>query len=264
MSNLTEIFEDTLFRYRSNKVLADSIKKSLDGQRIIPEDEVLEDTSGFAGRGRVCVTANRTMEAARGYPDQRVCVLNFASARNPGGGVVKGATAQEECLCRISTLYPCLNSRDTRERFYIPHGKLDALYNADMIYTPGVTVFKSDTGSPVMLSDKDWHQADVITCAAPNIKRYKGRIKESELQRIFESRLERVMLSAASWGCEVLILGAFGCGAFGNSPRTVATASYKMVEKYRNCFDMMEFAVYCPPGNMENYRVFNSILRRWC
>lgn len=89
--------------------MADSIQKSLREQKIILEGNVLDFTFDSASQGKVQVTKNRTMEAAKGYPNKKVCVLNFASACNPGGGVTKGAHAREECLCRISTLYPCLN-----------------------------------------------------------------------------------------------------------------------------------------------------------
>ncbi len=262
MSSLVAVFEDTLSKCRGNQVLSDSIQKSLREQRIILEDEALKCASDFASRGKVKVTKNRTMEAAQGYSDKKICILNFASARNPGGGVTKGAQAQEECLCRISTLYPCLSVSKNMDRFYKPHQQLDSLYNSDMIYTPGVTVFKSDSASPITLDQRDWLNVDVVTCAAPNISRYKGRLKSSDIQKIFEERFERVILAALGYCCEVLVLGAFGCGAFGNSPSVVAAAAYKVMEKYRYCFETVEFAIYCKPGDESNYRVFRAGLGR--
>lgn len=75
-----------------------------------------------------------------------MCVLNFASATNPGGGVVKGSSAQEEAICRCSTLYPNLKAERAWEKFYAPHRRArDPLHNDDCIYTPGVMVFKADT-----------------------------------------------------------------------------------------------------------------------
>lgn len=262
MSDLVKIFEDTRKQCKSNKVLIDSVKSSLSAQRLVMESENLPDMDENHHAGKVYVTKNRTMQAAQGYPDKRVCVLNFASACNPGGGVVSGATAQEECLCRISTLYPCLNTKYNRDNFYMPHRSLDSLYNADMIYTPDVTVFKTDTKSPVMLESAEWFHVDVITCAAPNLKRYKGRIKNAEIQAVFQERLERIIRLALNYNCEVLILGAFGCGAFGNSPSTVALASYKVLEKYRYCFDTIEFAIYCSDRDTGNYDAFKFIERR--
>lgn len=98
-------------------------------------------------------------------------------------------------------------------------------------------MFKSDTASPVMLDERDWFHVDVVTCAAPNISRCKGRPKGSDVQKIFEKRFERVILAALGYCCGVLVLGAFGCGAFGNSPSVVAAAAYKGMEKYRYCFE---------------------------
>ena len=261
---LTDIFRDTMYLCSSRKELKEDIQRSLANQSFIGEEEKLDLEAKPTKSGNVKVTMNRTLKAAGEYRGKRVCVLNFASARNPGGGVAKGASAQEECLCRISTLYPCLSTGAMKAKFYAPHQYLDALYNDDMIYTPDITVFKSDTGTPGMLDDRDWYGVDVISCAAPNKRGYRGRIKESQLQEIFERRLERVALLAASKGCEVLILGAFGCGAFGNNPQTVAAASYKLVEKYRTFFDTIEFAVYCSPRDTSNYKTFQAVLKKWC
>lgn len=101
MSSLVEVFEDTLFQCRNDKTLSDSIEKSLAEQRIILEGESLECTLDLTSLGRVLVTKNRTMQAAQGYPDKKVCVLNFASACNPGGGVIKGRQPRKSA-CAVS------------------------------------------------------------------------------------------------------------------------------------------------------------------
>ena len=117
------------------------------------------------------------MEAASyyAYNNKRVCVLNFASATNPGGGVTKGSSAQEEAICRVSTLYPCLNERRIMKSFYYPHRDAhDSLHNDDAVYTPGVVVFKSDTSYPVLLDREKWFNVNVITSAAPNLRKNPG------------------------------------------------------------------------------------------
>ena len=92
MGNLVEVFEDTLSKCRGNQILADSIQKSLRGQKLILEDDVLNFTSDSASQGKVRVTKSRTMEAAKGYPNKKVCVLNFASACNQGGACPGGVS----------------------------------------------------------------------------------------------------------------------------------------------------------------------------
>jgi uncharacterized protein (TIGR02452 family) len=108
------IFKDTEKLCRTNGKLAASLKKSVAGQKVILEDDELVLSDADRGRfgetpAKVVVSAKRTFEAASVYKDTKVAVLNFASASNPGGGVVRGANAQEECLCRCSDLYFCLN-----------------------------------------------------------------------------------------------------------------------------------------------------------
>lgn len=219
----------------------------------------------------------RTLEAASAYLGQRVCVLNFASATNPGGGVTRGSSAQEECLCRCSTLYPCINEPQIRDGFHYRHrrllksGDMDALYNDDCIFTPGVMVLKSDTALPRLLPEQEWFRVDVITCAAPNLWEVPGnamnpgsysravRITEPALAALHEKRANRILDIAKAHHAEVVILGAFGCGAFRNPPAVVAAGIRKAVERHRMDFRTIEFAVYCPPGDSGNYDAFSRM-----
>ena len=118
----------------------------------------------------------RSLEAAKGYSDQKVCVLNFASSSNPGGGGENGSNDQEEAICRCSTLFPCISDDKIVNQFHKKHqaelkaGQMTALYNDDCIYTPDVLVFKTDTAHPKLMPEKDWYQIDVISCEAPNLR----------------------------------------------------------------------------------------------
>lgn len=222
---------------------------------------------------RIVVSRKRTYEAAAYYKGQHVAVHNFASAVNPGGGVVYGASAQEECLCRCSNLYSCLNTPDMWGMFYTPHrAAKDPIHNDDIIYTPGIVVFKTDTDLPELMEQKDWYKADVITCAAPNLREIPGNIYNCEngasaagvnnydLQIIHEKRLRRILDSAVMNHADTVILGAFGCGAFRNDPHAVASAAANVLSDYIYAFENIEFAVYCRPNDDFNYRVFNSVL----
>ena len=158
-------------------------------------------------------------------------------------------------------------------QFYQPHRKAgDPLYNDDLLYTPGVVIFKTDTSAPERMEEKDWYQVDIITCAAPNLRKKPSnamnpsagnapvKISEKALYELQMQRLERVFQAAASNGAEVLILGAFGCGAFCNPPRIVARAFRSVQEKYAFYFETIEYAVFCGRNDTQNYDTFNQAL----
>ena len=224
---------------------------------------------------RIVLSPKRTLEAAApyAYAGKKVCVLNFASATNPGGGVIKGSSAQEEAICRCSTLYPNLKAERVWEKFYAPHRRArDPLHNDDCIYTPGVVVFKSDVDYPQLLPEEKWYPVNVLTCAAPNLRERPSNemnagdgdaavhISREDLQALHEKRMRRVLEIAWRKGNEVVILGAFGCGAFRNPPAVVAQAMKTVVQEYRMNFEIIEFAVYCGAQCDTNYRVFQQIL----
>jgi uncharacterized protein (TIGR02452 family) len=184
---------------------------------------------------------------------------------NPGGGVKHGASAQEECLCRCSTLYYSLNSRQSWDKFYTPHrqGNLSGLHNDDIIYTPSVKVFKSDIDFPEILSEDKWYNVNVITCAAPDLNSCHEdgqNVSSAELTAIHQRRFRRILDTALINGNEAVILGAFGCGAFGNPPQAAASAAKSVIADYLHAFCFIEFAVYCTPKHIENYEIFKKVL----
>lgn len=271
------IFEDTQRLYETNPRLRDAVSRSLAQQKLITERMKHPCHSGerrYEERAEIVVSRRRSFAAAMRYAGKRVCVLNFASATNPGGGVTRGSSAQEECLCRCSTLFTTLDSSEMWRGFYTPHRRArDPLHNDDCIYTPGVVVFKSDTNEPRQQPERMWYTVDVLTCAAPNLRERPGNdrnpgnddrpidISSDELLRLHEKRLRRVADIAVENGAEVLILGAFGCGAFRNPPEVVAQAMKTVVEEYGYCFKTIEMAVYCSPRDDTNYRVFFDVFR---
>ena len=148
------VFEDTVSVCEKSSRLIESIKTSRKTQIFIGEGEPLSDASKtprFEKEAEIIISKKRTFEAAQDYAKlgEKVAVLNFASSTNPGGGVVNGAGAQEECLCRISTLYFTLDTDENWKRFYNPHRKARTpLHNDDILYSKNITVFKSDPTSP--------------------------------------------------------------------------------------------------------------------
>lgn len=262
-----QIFEDTMKMCKSHPTLIPAIRRSTEKQVYIPEAEIIPCVPPlFAEPTQIVVSKKRTFEAAMCYPEQAVCVLNFASWTNPGGGVTRGSTAQEEALCRCSTLYCNLVSRDMWTAFYGPHRQRnDPFYNSDCIYTPDVVIFKTDTPFPETMTPKKWRKVNVISCAAPNLRRRREQntgpqISANELRQLHIKRMRRILDIAAAKGNEVVVLGAFGCGAFMNPPEIVATALQQVANEYKNHFKVIEFAVYCPPGDDRNYQVFRQVI----
>ncbi|MBO5716408.1 MAG: TIGR02452 family protein [Clostridia bacterium] len=267
-----EIFRNTEQRYTSDSTLIKAIQKSTEAQVFISEREsVVVHLPHKVEKAKVIVSGKRSLEAAESYAKQgkKVCVLNFASATNPGGGVVNGSSAQEECICRCTTLYPCLNTNQMWNVFYSPHRKAaNPLYNNDCIYTPDVCVFKIDTNFPEPLASKDWWNVNIITCAAPNLRERPSnamnphagdraaKITPTELEKLLAERIRRIFEIAASNRNEVLILGAFGCGAFKNPPQIVAKVFNAVMQDYLCYFDTIEYAVYHTEREVGNYDAF--------
>jgi uncharacterized protein (TIGR02452 family) len=155
-----------------------------------------------------------TLSAARRL--ENPVALNFASAKNPGGGFLSGATAQEESLARASGLYACI--RD--DPMYAHHRMGDAIYTSWAIYSPAVPVFRDDDGR---LLDRPWTCA-FLTAPAVNAKVVLERdpSRGPEIRAAMEERIDRVLRIAAVHGHESIVLGAWGCGVFGNDPGEIA------------------------------------------
>lgn len=261
------IFEDTRRTYQTDLELAAAIRASNHMQEVILESDKLTPVPPrYVEPAEIIVSRKRSFEAAQGYPVYPTCVLNFASATNPGGGVLWGSTAQEECLCRCSTLYANLTDRKVGKPFYDAHrAQNNQLYNDDCIYTPDVVVFKTDVREPELMHRNDWWKVNMITCAAPNLRPDRNgnmhvSISDQELYNLHVKRIRRILNIAAVKENAVVILGAYGCGAFRNPPGIVASAMRQVVKEFRYHFRVIEFAVYCSPRDEQNYQVFQNIL----
>lgn len=146
-------------------------------------------------------------------------------------------------------------------------------YTDACIYAPGVLVIKTDTNSPQRLPADKIYPVDVITCAAPNLRPQPNnpmnpgrdkpvRLTREQIRTLHLQRARKILSVAAIHGAEVLILGAFGCGAFCNPPEIVADAFREVLPEFAYAFRTVEFAVYCSPRDDSNYRTFQSVLGR--
>ena len=282
------VFEDTMDWIRQNGTLRDAVEETKKRTVFYPASVLADggssgsadaDCAAFAKRyerTQVEVTAFRSFAAAmrekRREPEKRAAVLNFASATNPGGGVTRGSSAQEESLCRLSTLYPCLNTPELKRAYYDFHRQRhDALYTDACIYTPDILVIKTDDDRPERMEEKSWCRLDVISCAAPNLRERPSnamnpgpakpvRITPEALLPILKQRARRILSVAAENREDILILGAFGCGAFRNPPETAARAWAEVLPEFSGVFAKVHFAVYCRPDDLRNYLVFDEVM----
>lgn len=179
--------------------------------------------------------------------EENIMCLNFASAKNPGGGFLNGALAQEESLAVGSSLYA---SQMENFEFYENHRNMKScIYTDSMIYSPKVPFFRDNKGelieSPVLCS--------VITSAAVNygvVKRKEAK-KISEVPTIMRTRIEKVLALSVLHGNDTLILGAWGCGVFQNDPAVIAKLFKEVLETtFKNQFKKVVFAIY---ANNERY-----------
>ena len=273
---LAEVFRDTQAFYKENRFLKGSVDKATANAVYYPPDDYPELPESADKQGAVRVSGSKTFEAAVGlhkeFPGKKIAVLNFASATNPGGGVKTGSSAQEESLCRCSTLYPTLNQQRMWDLYYsVNRARSDPLHTDACIYSPGIVICKTDEPLPQRLPEARFLSVDVITCAAPDLRERPAnfynpdggsavRISPDGLYELHLKRAKHILHVAACNGVEVLVLGAFGCGAFHNDPNVVAKAYRAALKDYGGRFDLIEFAVYCRDRETENYDAFKRHL----
>ena len=112
----------------------------------------------------------------------------------------------------------------------------------------------------IFVNEMELVKANMLKQYAINACLAAVEITDDELLAIHEKRFSRILDIALTNNNDVVILGAFGCGAFENNTGVVATAAKNVVEKYIHAFRVIEFAVYCSPRDSHNYDVFKSVL----
>jgi uncharacterized protein (TIGR02452 family) len=211
------------------------------------------------------VVKETTLHAARRLvaeePGARVLALNFASARHPGGGFLKGSQAQEESLARASGLYACISL--FREMYDANARFPSCLYTDHMIYSPDVPVFRDDEDA---LLERP-HPLSFVTAPAVNV----GALRRNEPDKLGRvesamlARMEEVLSLAVVHGHEVLVLGAWGCGVFANDPERVAGWFHRHLAgegTFRSAFRQVVFAVLDRTEDRSMIRPFERLFGR--
>jgi uncharacterized protein (TIGR02452 family) len=244
----------------------DAIRKAVAGTRIYGPDPLWPTGVPAAVPGRTTrfeVTGESSLAAARRLlrADRPAGVLNFASARHPGGGFLNGARAQEESLCRASALYACL----LRARAYYEYHRRhrDALYSDRVIFSPLVPVFRDDRG--ILLEEP--YEVSFLTAAAPNAGVIAREMPEAlaQIPMALQARSAQVLAVAAHEGVQQLVLGAWGCGVFQNSPPDVARAFYTHLGRggaFADRFASVVFAILDPRPDSPTRAAFDDVFSR--
>jgi uncharacterized protein (TIGR02452 family) len=223
-----------------------------------PEKPPISHTVGPTRTTRIDVRNETTFQALARLAQSgngHLACLNFASAKNPGGGFLNGSLAQEEALACASGLYPCLLTKlDYYER---NRANRSAVYLDLVIFSPLVPFFRDDAGvlieKPIL--------ASVITAPAPNA----GAIAQNEpgnliqVEPTMKHRAELVLDVAVAHGVDRLVLGAWGCGVFRNEPSTVARIFAELLGgpgRFAGMFTEVVFAVFDRTENEATYRAF--------
>ncbi|GLY17178.1 TIGR02452 family protein [Kineosporia sp. NBRC 101677] len=229
------------------------VTAAVTGTVLYVPDDALAAPAVPARKAEVTVTNETSLSAAQQLGHGVAC-LNFASARNPGGGFLNGSQAQEESLARSSALYACLRPVEGFYGYHRRHPELT--YSDRVIYSPDVPVVRDDDGNllakPYLVS--------FLTSAAPNraaLTRQQPALLPS-VAEILQRRAARVLAVAAAHGHRRIVLGAWGCGVFGNDPTVVAEAFALALDR-GPWFDEVVFAVLDHHRGTPTYAAFADV-----
>ena len=258
------VYWDTIRMINSIPELHSAVRHTIDNTTIYPADKEIEYKAAtrFDNPAGIVLSQKRSFQAAMdSISVGKTCVLNFASAHKPGGGVLKGSGAQEESLCRCSTLHPSLIFDDAYDKYYTRNNDyLPPMGSDGIIYSPDVVILKTDESEPKRLPESKRIAVDVITCAAPDF-RY-NTYDEEEFIPAMKRRIRRILQVAADHEVDNLLLGAFGCGAFKNPPEIVAAIFDEEIKPYMHSFRRIEFAIKgfrTDPNYMAFSKVFGLV-----
>lgn len=183
-------------------------------------------------------------------------VLNYANAHHAGGGFMLGANAQEEALCRCSTLYASITSDAAAEMYRYNNSHLSATESDYMLLSQEVCVFRDHKCNLL----QDPFPTAVITAPAPNRRGAAVFASKKTIEETFLRRISIILRTAVQYGYRNLVLGAWGCGAFGNDPDMVAECFRQALaqDDLALYFDTVCFAVYGSEDS-KNYRAFQQV-----
>ncbi|KAJ7507255.1 hypothetical protein B0H11DRAFT_2318997 [Mycena galericulata] len=274
-ATLSKSERSKLARTTVNQIIPDVLQASARARAGIRSSKVLRDPKALQKPiirtpilPKISVVEGDTLEVA--FPmcsdgAGKVAVLSMASELRPGGGFLSGANSQEESLCMRTTLYAGLH-----EGFY-------RLPELGCVYTQDVCVFRGTYGAthpaPSDVSPAaEWWFVDMISCAAvrgPDVDE-NGEYTDAAQRDLMREKIKCILRVAAANGCRRIVLGAFGCGAFGNPPKEVAQLFRRLLlgrdgsgvggrgGEFVGCFDEVTFAI--KGGRKDTLSAFKTVL----
>jgi uncharacterized protein (TIGR02452 family) len=213
------------------------------GTRSYPPDAVLPERLRGDRQTRMPVANETTLSAARRLlaTGLNTAVLNLASASHPGCGFLSGARAQEEYLARATCLYQCIRDNPMYENYREGKAPLysDPFKSFFMIYSPKVPVIRGDNDG--LLENPEL--ASIITAAAVNAKRVPEDQKKA-IPEVMWRRILKVLAVGLAQGHDALVLGAWGCGAFGLDGAVISGLFRRgLDDNFRGAYQEIVFAI---------------------
>ncbi len=235
-----QIIRQGAYRAPSGRLvsIADLVERSVQGTLSYAPDQPLPPTHIGLHQTQIEVANETTLAAVQRLraAGHHPVALNFASATHPGGGFLSGARAQEEYLARSSGLYACLQMHPMYGYHRARH---DTLYTDYVIYSPAVPVFRADDGALLETP----YTVGIITSPAVNAAALPPE-RHAEIGPAMWQRILKVLAAGIVHGHDSIVLGAWGCGAFGNDGVEIAQLFRQaLAENFRGAYSQVIFAI---------------------
>lgn len=232
-------------------------KAMRDGSVLYQQELPMAGETDYKGTTSIKVLEQDCLVVAKGMLERgyNPAVLNLASSWSPGGGVVQGSRAQEESIFRRTNLYRSLyqfahggkpdmfaTKPEPIDLKKTPHYKEHLDYHFGGIYTPGATVFRA---SNFELFQKPFQMSFIIVAAIKEpVLTPTGHLTDADKDQT-RDKIRTILRIGLKHGHDCLVLGALGCGAYGNPPADVARLFHEVIEEeeFRDKYKMIAFAI---------------------
>lgn len=266
MQNFIQIAQETLDIVKTNEYVVEDKKIALSNDSnslrevvVYTPERVAEavaelEKNGRVGKGEIVVDTLDSLTSAKVNGVGKTLVLNFANAFRPGGGFLHGSLAQEEAICRCSSLYASISSETATVAYEYSKANVRPEGNDYILLSPNVSVFRDAKCN--LLSEP--YATSIITAAAPDLYEEAYELVEPQLGEVMRHKIKNILAVAAQNSYDTLVLGAWGCGAFGHDAQDMAEYFYDVLVRQNNkrFFDKIAFSIFARDKWDYNYIQF--------